>query len=635
MPFQVGETVGPYRITDQLGQGGMATVYKAYHPSLDRYVAIKVLHPAFKEDETFYMRFQREAQVVARLEHPNIVPVYDMATKEAEPYIVMKFIEGQTLKHRLKRQPLTLEETLAVIPAVSAALTYAHKEGYLHRDVKPSNVLMDADNTPYLADFGLARIVSTGESTMSHDVLIGTPNYISPEQARGDKDLGPSTDIYSLGIMLYEIVVGRVPFSADTPYAVVHDHIYKPLPMPTRVNPTVPVQVEGVLLKALAKNPNDRYETAVELAEAFQDAVAAAEMNELSAASVRLDAFQTGSTPVEDLDERIKARLAEMMPPDFQSASRAEAAVPGVMPSTTATPTPYPYPQQRSPFDRRSFWVVTGIAALVFICIASLAVMLTALQNPIVQRSPALAEEEQITPEADQNQQINVNLSLQEAQLWAEQEPENPAAFLSMTVLYLGQGMTEDARASAEVAVNELDASAELLADAATAAATQGYTDEALVLWMAAYHRDPQNAEIRNGAGQYIYRQVSGPGLLDGAEMQPFVQEFPDSPFARTMAAQAILAGGRRVGEVRTRQATNLLEQALDQDGEFAEAHLVYGNMFEASDDIENALQSWRYAASFSDAPEWVQREANLKVREYDDVTPEPTRDLQNDTEEN
>ena len=639
MPFQVGETVGPYRITEQLGQGGMATVYKAYHPSLDRYVAIKVLHPAFKEDESFYMRFQREAQVVAKLEHPNIVPVYDMATKGTEPFIVMKFIEGQTLKHRLRAQPLKLSEALSVVPAIASALTYAHEQGYLHRDVKPSNVLMDADGTPFLADFGLARIANQGESSMSHDVLIGTPNYISPEQARGDRDLGPSTDIYSLGIMLYEIVVGRVPFSADTPYAVVHDHIYKPLPMPTKVNPTVPKEVEAVLLKALAKDPADRYATAIDLADAFKSSVAASEMNELSATSLRIEQFHTAtpvSTSKEELDEIIKARIAEHLPPDLQSPSRVEAAVPGVMPSMSTTPTPYPYPVQRSPFDRRIFWVVTGFAALVFICIASLAVMLNALQNPIVQNNPALADAGDNPPPREQPQdgaQINVNLSLDEAQDWAQREPENPAAFLSMAVLYLGQDMVEDAQVNAQVAINDLNASAELLAEAATAASTQGYTDEAVVLWLAAYHRDPANAEIRNDAGQFVYRQMSNMRLADADQLQNFIQEMPDSAFARTMAAQGIISTARRDGELRVRQATNLLEEALNENDAFAEAHLVYGNLYEMTDDIESAVESWRFAASFTDSPEWVQREANLKLREYPiEATATPETDIQTDS---
>jgi len=272
MTFNIGENVGPYRITEQLGQGGMATVYKAYHAALDRYVALKVLHPAFSEDKTFELRFQREARVVARLEHPHIVPVYDYAEHEHRPYLVMKFIEGETLKARLSRGALSSEEIQRVVDSVGSALAYAHKQGILHRDIKPSNVLIATDGTMYLADFGLARIAQAGESTLSSDSIMGTPQYISPEQAMGKKDLDEGTDIYSFGVMLYELVVGQVPFNADTPFSIIHDHIYSPLPMPREVNPKVPESVERVLLKALAKERADRYDSVDSLVRAFKKA---------------------------------------------------------------------------------------------------------------------------------------------------------------------------------------------------------------------------------------------------------------------------------------------------------------------------------------------------------------------------
>ena len=183
MPFAAGETVGQYRIIEQLGQGGMATVFKAYHPLLDRFVAIKALHPAFREDPNFLARFQREARVVAKLDHPNIVPIYDFAESEGRPYLVMKFIEGETLKARLENGPLPNNEILSIVEAVGAALSYAHQQGVLHRDIKPSNVLLATDGQIYLADFGLARIAQAGESTLSSDMMLGTPQYISPEQA--------------------------------------------------------------------------------------------------------------------------------------------------------------------------------------------------------------------------------------------------------------------------------------------------------------------------------------------------------------------------------------------------------------------------------------------------------------------
>jgi tRNA A-37 threonylcarbamoyl transferase component Bud32/tetratricopeptide (TPR) repeat protein len=266
MPFASGENVGAYRIVEKLGQGGMATVYKAYHPALDRYVAIKVMHPAFMEDPNFLARFQREARIVAKLDHPHIIPIYDFAEHNGHPYLVMRFIEGETLKARIKRGPLPPSEIVRIARAVGQALTYAHGQGVLHRDIKPSNILLTLDGGVYLTDFGLARMAEAGESTLSRDMMLGTPQYISPEQAKGIRNLDARTDVYSLGVVLYELLVGQVPFTADTPYAIVHNHIFSPLPIPRELNPDLPESLERVLLKALAKDPGDRFQSVEELA---------------------------------------------------------------------------------------------------------------------------------------------------------------------------------------------------------------------------------------------------------------------------------------------------------------------------------------------------------------------------------
>lgn len=291
MPFVIGETVGPYRLTEQLGQGGMATVFKAYHAALDRYVAIKVLHLAFMEDPSFLARFQREARVVARLDHPHIVPIYDFAEHEGRPYLVMKFIEGETLKARLERGKLPQSEILRIIETMGAALEYAHQQNVLHRDIKPSNVLVAQDNQLYLTDFGLARMAETGESSLTADRMVGTPQYMSPEQALSKPDLDARSDIYSFGVMMYEMLVGRVPYNADTPFAIIHDHIYTPLPLPREANPDIPAPVERVLLKALAKDPLDRFASMSRLIEAYRAAVAPGG-EDLLAGEVGLDATQ-------------------------------------------------------------------------------------------------------------------------------------------------------------------------------------------------------------------------------------------------------------------------------------------------------------------------------------------------------
>jgi len=289
MPFVIGETVGPYRLTEQLGQGGMATVFKAYHAALDRYVAIKVLHLAFMEDPSFLARFQREARVVARLDHPHIVPIYDFAEHEGRPYLVMKFIEGDTLKARLEQGRLPQSEILRIIETMGAALDYAHQQNVLHRDIKPSNVLVAQDNHLYLTDFGLARMAEMGESSLTADRMVGTPQYMSPEQALSKPNLDARSDIYSFGVMMYEMLVGRVPYNADTPFAIIHDHIYTPLPLPREVNPDIPAPVERVLLKALAKDPLDRFASMSRLIEAYRAAVTPGG-EDLLAGEVGLDA---------------------------------------------------------------------------------------------------------------------------------------------------------------------------------------------------------------------------------------------------------------------------------------------------------------------------------------------------------
>ena len=273
MPLAEGQMLGQYRIEAPMGQGGMATIYRATQQRLGRVVAIKMMHPAFVQDTAFLTRFEREAQIVAQLDHPNIVPVYDFSDYEGQPYLVMKYIDGTTLKRVLEDGPVEPADALRVMTPIAAALDYAHQQGVLHRDIKPSNILIAADGTPYLTDFGLARMAALGSSTLSGDVLLGTPHYISPEQALGNEHLTAATDLYSLGVVLYELVTGRVPYTGDTPYAIVHAHIYDPLPDPRSINADISPEVEAVLVKALAKDPAERYTSAGELIHAYRAAV--------------------------------------------------------------------------------------------------------------------------------------------------------------------------------------------------------------------------------------------------------------------------------------------------------------------------------------------------------------------------
>ncbi|HLO27519.1 MAG TPA: FHA domain-containing serine/threonine-protein kinase [Anaerolineales bacterium] len=271
MSFINGATVGPYSIQELLGQGGMATVYKAYHSALDRYVAIKVLDATLGKERDFIERFKREARVIAKLDNGHIVPVYDFDEEDGQPYIVLKFIDGQTLRDRMKASPLSEFEILKIVSAVGDGLQYAHNRGVLHRDIKPSNVLVAGDGKIYLTDFGLARIVESA-SSLTGDMIVGTPQYMSPEQAINAEHLDEGTDIYSFGVMMYEMVTGCLPFDADTMFTVIEDHIHKPPPLPTSIKPDLPEEVERVILKALAKQRSDRYAKVADLVNAFKKA---------------------------------------------------------------------------------------------------------------------------------------------------------------------------------------------------------------------------------------------------------------------------------------------------------------------------------------------------------------------------
>ncbi len=256
-----GQRLGQYQILARISKGSTSTIYKAYQPKLDRFVAIKVLSPQIVDEENFFDRFTQEARAVAQLDHPNIVPVYDFDRIGDIAYIVLKYVESGTLRKMMSTRPMDLGLAVDIVSQVGLALGYAHKRGVIHRDVKPSNILIGEGHWAMLTDFGLAKILGGGRQLTRSGIGLGTPDYMSPEQAQGIAGDGRA-DLYSLGVTFYEMITGRVPFEADSSMGVIVKHITEPAPLPTQFNSDLPAGVENVILRAMEKDPERRFQTA-------------------------------------------------------------------------------------------------------------------------------------------------------------------------------------------------------------------------------------------------------------------------------------------------------------------------------------------------------------------------------------
>jgi serine/threonine-protein kinase len=288
--------LGKYDIQERLGRGGMAEVYKGYHASLDRHVAIKILHSFLADDPEFKNRFEREARNVAKLKHPNIVQVYDFDYDEPTDrfYMVMELVEGPTLKDRLltltdQGQLLPLKESLRIVREAAGALAYAHSRNMLHRDVKPANLMLDRDSRVVLTDFGIAKIVTGVQLTQSGG-MVGTPAYMAPEQGLGEPG-DERSDLYSLGVILYQLVTGQLPYDAETPLAIILKHLNTPTPSARAVNAALPASVDRVISRAIAKEADDRYQSANE----FIEDLTLAERGEMPVRRRAAPLLQTGS----------------------------------------------------------------------------------------------------------------------------------------------------------------------------------------------------------------------------------------------------------------------------------------------------------------------------------------------------
>lgn len=268
----IGSQIGAYEIIDEIGRGGMATVFRARQTNMDRYVAVKIIHKAVAAESTSLDRFQREARLIARLEHPHILPVYDYNGNHDPPYIVMRYLPTGTLKDILLRDSLELPEIAFLVRQIATALDYAHRQGVIHRDIKPSNIMIDGDGNAFLTDFGIARMIEGTEGLTASGIAVGTPNYMAPEQGMG-MPVDGRADVYALGVMLFEMVTGETPFQADTAMAVILKHINDPIPLASSLKPDTPPEIDQIITQAMAKDPDARFQTATAMADALTSAI--------------------------------------------------------------------------------------------------------------------------------------------------------------------------------------------------------------------------------------------------------------------------------------------------------------------------------------------------------------------------
>jgi serine/threonine protein kinase len=265
----VPRKIGRYEIRSEIGRGGMANVYLAHDPFFERDVAIKVLPPEFLRDPMFRARFEREAKTIASLDHEAIVQVYDYGEEERQPFLVMRYMAGGSLADRIEGGPIPLAEAIGILKHLTPALDEAHAKGIIHRDLKPSNILFDQRGNPTLSDFGIVKVIEATAS-LTGSGIIGTPAYMSPEQVVGKKELDSRSDIYALCVILFQMLTGKLPYEADTPIGLAFKHVNEPVPSVLNLNPDLPLNCEPVIMRGMAKDPQERYTTADELVAALE-----------------------------------------------------------------------------------------------------------------------------------------------------------------------------------------------------------------------------------------------------------------------------------------------------------------------------------------------------------------------------
>jgi serine/threonine protein kinase/uncharacterized protein YraI len=323
MSNMIGTKLGQYQIIAEIAKGGMATIYLAYQPMVERYVAVKVIQRSVAGERKLLERFQLEAKLLTQLEHPHILPVYDYNAAHDPPYIVMRYLESGTLKEILNETPLPLHEIALMLRQVASALDYAHRQGVVHRDIKPSNIMFDRDGNAFLTDFGIAYLTRANSDLTQTGYIIGTPGYMAPEQGKADVQTDHRADIYALGVLLFRLVTGKLPFNADEPMALLQLHQNAPIPSASALNSEVPAEIDTVIATAMAKNPEDRYQSANDLATALIEIVGPSIVNTTKLDTLR-EAAQRTAPSTEDARRRYEAELANRPSDDTSQTKTRE-----------------------------------------------------------------------------------------------------------------------------------------------------------------------------------------------------------------------------------------------------------------------------------------------------------------------
>jgi serine/threonine protein kinase len=363
----IPEKIDRYEIKKEIGRGGMATVYEAYDPRFERTVAVKMLPREFMHEAEFRARFTREAKTIATLEHPAIVPVYDFGEENGQPYLVMRLMTGGSLADRLADEPLSIDETAVILKRLGSALDRAHQKGIIHRDLKPSNVLFDQYGDAFLADFGIVHVTSSTNALTASGSLVGTPTYMSPEQVYGDKQLDGRSDIYALGVILFQMLTGNTPYDADTPARMMMKHVMDPVPQILSVRPDLPPACNELINKAMAKERNDRFASATDLSLALT-AATKHNLKQPNIAKLEVDLTEMKEDFLEEPATPIRATAVPL-----DTATAAAAAPPPPPPVNTGTgsgslPTPTPQPQSASSSGVPK-WIWGVVALVVILCV--------------------------------------------------------------------------------------------------------------------------------------------------------------------------------------------------------------------------------------------------------------------------